>query len=196
MQGLGQTGGCWKCVLLPTSGWMNQIFLWRALDISVSLSARRYLGAPIKLVLGLTLDSAWDLSLGSKAGTTLGRCRQLWPGYSPTSFLGKSFLSCLFSEWRCLHILQNRSQELKLLLSWVKHPGHASVSARAGWLGGSRWHRDQCCPPGLAPGQVAPATLHIAKRVAPALHLKIPSSWEKHSTTVLLLLIKWVISVK
>lgn len=34
-------------------------------------------GLSFKLVLGLTLDSAWDLSLGSKAGTTLGRCRQL-----------------------------------------------------------------------------------------------------------------------
>lgn len=55
---------------------MHQIFLWSTLDISVSLSARRYLDALIKLALGLTLDSAGELSLESKAVTALNCCSQ------------------------------------------------------------------------------------------------------------------------
>lgn len=167
MQGLGQTGGCWKCVLLPTSGWTSQIFLWRILDTSVSLSAHRYLGAPIKLVLGLTLDSAWDLSLGSKAGTALGHCRQLLcfgQATAPPVSLGSPFCPVFslnedvsiyrkighknwnfwWAEWSIQGTLRCQQEP-----AGRKAPSGTEISAvPRGWHLG-RWHQQPCTEPSV-----------------------------------------------
>lgn len=187
MQGLGQMDGCLSMFCYPLQAECIK-FSCGVLLISLFLSQHAD-----TWVLLLNLHQVWPSILHEKAklsrrwiavASLLSGLLRL--GYSPTSFLRRSFLCHLFSEWRRPCILQKQSREPKLVTSWVMHPGNAFLEARAAQAGGEERGLpvEQGAAPSLrswCPGRWYPAASHAttAKRAASVLHLKIPSSWGK-----------------
>lgn len=141
MQGLGQMDGCLSMFCYPLQAECIK-FSCGVLLISLFLSQHADTWV-------LLLNSHWVWpSILQESSALKAKLSRLWIavasllsgplrlGYSPTSFLRRSFPCRLFSEWRRPCILQEQSRELKLVTSWVMHPGNALLEARAAQAGG------------------------------------------------------------